>query len=361
MKINRETLLKSLRFARLGTAIRGETLEQSNAFVFVDGKLITFNDEVMTSSPSPLEFTAAILADEFLKIIDKMPDEELDIELKGEEVIIKGAKRMAGVTSFKDITLPYDAVPPPAKWSKLGDGVLKMLQQAARTCGRDVTQELTTLVHVTPEMVEACDNFRMFRAKMDTGIPEDCLLPAASVLQITPLDLKRVSFNEGWAHFRTSDKQVISIRTSKETYHKGLDALLDIGDAQDVSLPKNLSDIINRTVVMMSADDEPNVRIKLKPGLLIVESRKDSGWYRERKKIRYTGDEMEFDVNPKFLIEILQRTFKIQVSKSHRIKLEADGVEFVVALVKSADKEDAPAKSRSKKEDDVADEDETPF
>ncbi|NIP34439.1 MAG: hypothetical protein GWN12_05720, partial [Thermoplasmata archaeon] len=111
MKTNRETLLKALRFARLGTALRGETLEQSNAFVFVEDRLITFNDEIMTSSKSPLDFTAAILADEMLKLIDKLPDEELDIELEGEEVVLKGAKRTAGITSFKDIALPYDAVP----------------------------------------------------------------------------------------------------------------------------------------------------------------------------------------------------------------------------------------------------------
>jgi hypothetical protein len=339
MKINREMLLNALRFARLGAATRGETLEQSNSFVFVEDKLITFNDEIMTQSPSPLDFTSAILADELLKIIDKMPDEELEVESKGGEVHVKGAKRSAGITSFKEISLPYDAVPPPGKWSKLGDGVLNMLQQAARTCGRDVTQELTTLVHVTPKMVEACDNWRLFRADMETGFPEECLLPAASVLQIATLELKRVSINEGWAHFRTSAKQTISIRTSKEKYHSGLDDLLNIGESQEVNLPKNLSDIVSRTVVMMNAEEEPRVSIKLKPEQLTVESRKDTGWYRERKRIKYNGDEMEFEVNPKFLVELLQRTHKVHVSKRHRIKLEADGVQFVVALVKKTEDE----------------------
>ena len=350
MNINREVLVKALRFARLGTATRGETLEQSNAFVFVNQKLITFNDEIMTQSDSPMDITAAVLADEFLKVIEKMPDEELDVELKGDEIILKGTKRTAGITAFKEIQLPYDAVPGPDKWSKLGDGVLKMLQQAARTCGTDITQEMTTLVHITPKMIEACDNWRLFRAVMDTGFPEECLLPASSVTQIAQLDLRRVSLHEGWAHFRTADKQIVSIRTSKEKYHEGMDKLLDIGAAQDVRLPKNLADIISRTVVMMSAEEEPHVRIKLKEGELTVESRKDSGWYRERKKIEYTGDVMEFDVHPKFLVEILQRTHKVQVGKAHRIKMEADGVQFVVALIKSVPK-DKPSKPKETEPD----------
>ena len=54
VKVNRETLLAALKFASLGVSLRGETLEQSNTFVFTEKELITFNDEVMTRSPTPL-------------------------------------------------------------------------------------------------------------------------------------------------------------------------------------------------------------------------------------------------------------------------------------------------------------------
>ncbi|NIP35886.1 MAG: hypothetical protein GWN12_13240, partial [Thermoplasmata archaeon] len=62
--------------------------------------------------------------------------------------------------------------------------------------------------------------------------------------------------------------------------------------------------------------------------------------------------------------EILQRTHKVQVAKAHRIKLEADGVQFVVALIKSPEDEERPAKSRKKTEepeDDELPEDGVPF
>jgi len=333
MKVNRLELLESLQFSRLGVS-RNETLEQSNAFVFSEGEVITFNDEVMTCAPCVLDFTAAVIADEFLKLMQKIPDDEIEVLLKDDEVVLKGKRKSAGVTCFSEILLPYDAVPGPKKWHDLVDGAVVTLVQASRTCGKDASQELTTMVHVTPDRIEACDNWRLFRMDHDTGFPEECLLPSESVRLLDGLGIEKVSLNGGWAHFKNEKNQVISIRSSNEKYHEGLDALLEMEDSSQVSLPANMADIISRVIVMMSSDEEPNVRIKLKSGLLVIESRKASGWYRERKKVKYSGEEMEFDINPKFLVELLKRTRKVEVSPSHRMKIEVDGVQFVVALVK---------------------------
>ena len=344
MKVERGKLAEALRLARLGTSLRGETLEQSNAFVFTQGQLITFNDEIMTQAPSPLpdEITAAVLADEFIKLVEKFPDKELDIthkvndDLESEEIIVKGERKEAGVTCFSEILLPFDAVPSPGKWSKLNDKTPSMIQQAARTCGNDLTQELTMLVHVTPKLIEACDNYRLFRSTMDTGFSEEGLLPAASILKLEGVPIKRVAMGEGWAHFRTSSKLVISIRCSHEKYHEGLEALLQVDDAEAVELPEDMAEIVGRSTVMVSLSEDglSNIRIKLKESQLTVESRKDSGWYRERKKVKYNGGDMEFDVHPKFLVDLLSRTHQALLSPRHRLKIEVDNTEFVVALTK---------------------------
>lgn len=334
MKVNREELLNALKFAKLGTPTRGETLEQSNAFVFVGGNLITFDDEIMTRSPSPFEedVEVAVLADEFLKLVEKFPDEELDITIKGEEIHLKGNKKDAGVTCFNEILLPYDAVPKPGKMTELHQDTPKMLQQAARTCGNDVTQELTTVVHVSPDMIEACDNWRMFRVNIPTGFNEEGLLPASSIMKLNGLNLSAVSIVDGWAHFKTNENKVISIRCSKEKYHEGMDQLLNIGDAEQVNLPPNLSDVINRTIVMMNVEDDPKIKVHLKEGQLVLESRKESGWYKERKGIKYSGKDIVFEVNPKFLMEILQRTRKVFISQKKRMKIVDDNIIFVVAM-----------------------------
>ena len=332
MKVNRKSLLEWLKFASLGIAKQGETIEQSNSFVFTEGELITFNDEVMTRSKNPLDITGAVLATEFLRLVEKFPDDELDITIKGEEVIIKGTRRSAGVTRLADIHLPYDAVPVPKKTFKLDDRTLPMLLQAARTCGKDVTQELTMLVHVTPKIVEACDNFRMFRATLPTGFPAEGLMTASSILLLETLTVKRVGMGDGWVHFKLGPGQSISLRCSAGKYHENIDGVLDIGEASETTLPDDLEAAITRSLITMSDNEDPNIRVTLTKNKLMVESRKAEGWYKETKSVKHTGGDLSILIHPKFLVDMLKRTKKIQINPS-RMKMEADGIEFVVAMI----------------------------
>lgn len=333
MKVKREELLQSLQFARLGLSNRGETLEQSNSYVFKDGKLVTFNDEILSRCTSPLgDLQAAVLAEEFLTLVEKLPDEELEVELKGKEMVLVGTRRSAGITAFIEIQLPFDAVPAPEKWYKLGEKTFGMLQQAARICSRDATMELTTVVHATPKLVESCDNFRLFRATIETGFPEEVLIPAESLLELEPWKVVSVSVGKGWVHFRTEDKtHVVSIRCSHEKYHGNLDVLLTLGkDAETVSLPGNLVEIVERSSVMLDAEN-PAVQLKMEAGKLTLISRKDTGWYKETKKVKYEGKPLDFEVNAKFLVEVFGRSKDVQVD-SKRLKLVTDEIEFVSAL-----------------------------
>lgn len=348
MKVNRKELVNALDFAMLGVSARGETLEQSDSFVFEEGRLVTFNDEIKTSAKSPLgDITVSVIAADFLKLLAKMPDEELDIKVlntkvgntsRGSEVHIIGKRRKAGVSCFEDIALPHDAVPKADKWKKVTDGVMGMIQHAANVCGRDITQELTLMVHVTPDIVEACDNYRLLRADIKTGFPNECLLPAASIGALNELDIRKVSLGEGWAHFKTASNQIISIRCSHEEYHKNIDHMLNMGECSNVSFPANLADILSRAAVMMDAEFTPSVTVKLTTGKLLLESRKTNGWYQEEKRIKYDGREIEFTVHPKFLKEMLERTRKAEISEDGgRMKITADNIQFLVALEVPAD------------------------
>lgn len=333
VKVKREELLEALKFANLGVSLREETLEQSNTFVFTEEELITFNDEVMTRSPTPLpDVEGAVVAKEFMALVEKLPDEELDVSVKGEEIILKGKRRTAGVTCYAEVALPYDAVPLPEKWRTLKDNVLDMLQQAARTCGKDVTQELTLMVHITKDLVEACDNFRLFRATLPTGFPGEGLLMATSVFLLDGLGVKKVALGEGWAHWKTESNRVISLRCSAEKYHDKMDKVLRIGEAEETGLPANLGEIVSRAMVTMSGDEDPAVSVALESGKLSLSTRKAEGWYKEVKRVKYDGDGIEFLVHPKFLVEMLKRTRRVLINPS-RMKMSADGVEFVVALV----------------------------
>jgi len=329
MKVNREQFLKTLNGASIGLS-KKEILEQSNSFVFYEGKIITFNDEIFCSSDSPLEFDAVIVADDLMKILSRLPDEEIDIDLKGEEMIIKGKRRTAGITCASTVHLPFEAVPSPDKWTKLVPGFGKMLQQASRTCGSDETQYKTTCVHVTPDLIQACDNFRFLRVDMETGLDQEILIPASSIGTLNGITLKRASIGEGWIHFKSDAKQLISVRCSHEKYHTGIDELLEV-QGEEITLPKNLAEMIGRAEVMNKSGYDARISITIEEGKLKILARKDGGWFREEKRIKYEGDSLVFDVHPQFLAEVLERTHKVLVGQN-KLKLVSEGIQFVVGL-----------------------------
>ena len=80
MKINREELLNQLESVQPGLSIR-EIIEQSSCFVFQDGKVITYNDEIFCSQKTPLKIKGAVLAAPLIALLRKMVETEVDIEL----------------------------------------------------------------------------------------------------------------------------------------------------------------------------------------------------------------------------------------------------------------------------------------
>ena len=332
MKVNREEMLKIFKVARIGTTAK-ELIEQSDSFIFKEGHIYTFNDEIMVKGPCPLGFDAAVPAGDFENILTKIPDEEIDITLEKEEVIIKGKRKKAGITCLLDIRLPFNTVPKPTDWKKLPQEIEGVLQQAARTCGKDMTQPLSALVHVTPKRIEASDNFRIFRQDIPTGFPGEILLPASSIGTLSNLTLRKVSMGKGWVHFRTRGRQIISIRCNHSKYHKkeDVDRILELKKGKKIILPENLDKIIQRTEVMSDSGYDSQIQVLIKEGKLVVTSRKASGWYEEKKKIDYVGNKIEFFINPNFLVEILQRTKEVKIGDG-KLKIQIENIQFVVAL-----------------------------
>jgi hypothetical protein len=338
MKISRGELLSKLNEASIGLG-QGmkKTVAQSDCFIFTTidevRTLVTFDDEIMVRIASPLDFDVIVQATELLAILARIPDDEITVSLINGEFRIKGKMktRVAGLVTQAELAMPLDQIAAPGKWHRLGEGAARLMQQAAYVCGDDEAQYLATCVHVTPDRVEACDNKRMFRADMATGFPGEILLPATSLHELEGLEILKVSIGEGWSHFKTSGGAVISLRCSHEPYHAGLDAVLEMADPVKLVLPAELKEIVQRAEVFQDSKFNTRISIRLSDGLLTITSRKESGWYREKKGIDYAGRDIFFEIQPQFLVEMLERTRDVLVD-DRKMKAESSGVQFVVTL-----------------------------
>lgn len=330
MKINRERILNILQVSSVGLT-KAEVLEQSSTFVFTETELVTFSGEILTRVKKPIDIEGAIPAQEMMRILQKLPDEEVDIVAKGDEIRIKGGKRReACITRAAGIALPFEDVPQGKKWRKCPQKVMGILQQAARVCGKDETQPRTTEVHVTPTAVEASDNFRLFHYQTPTGFPEEALIPAASLAAIGGIPIRAVALSKGWVHFKAKTGHRISLRGSSGEY-PDLTDLLRMANPTRVSLPNNLTDILSRAEVMQESSYDALVSISLKAGKMILKTKKETGWYREQRQVDYSGSPLRFLVNPKFLEEIFSKKKSVAVGDG-RMRIKAKRATFIVCL-----------------------------
>lgn len=337
MNISRGELLSKLNEASIGLGQGAKkTVAQSDCFIFTTideiPTLITFNDEIMVRVPSPLDFDVIVGATELLAILARIPDDEIMVSLVNGEFRIKGKTktRVAGLVTQAELAMPLDVIAAPGKWHRLGEGVARLMQQAAYVCGDDEAMHLATHVHVTPDRIEACDNKRMFRADIATGFPGEILLPATSLHELEGMEILKVSMGEGWCHFKTSGGAVISLRCSHEPYID-LDIALEVNNPSKLVLPAELKDIVQRAEVFQDSKFNTRIGIRLTEDQLTITSRKESGWYREKKGIEYSGRDIFFEIQPQFLVEMLERTRDVLVD-DRKMKAESSGIQFVVVL-----------------------------
>ncbi len=339
MILQREPLLSTLRAVSI--ALSGKAvLEQSDCFVFRGGAVIAYNDEMLVTAPLDLGFEVAVRGEDVIDVLSRFPDDSVDLSLREQSVIVKGKKRTAGITCLLDIRLPFDGVPmPQGKWKRLGKDTAAHLLQAARCCGRDVTNLLTTCVHVTPDYVEACDNNRFFRAEGLTGLSASIIIPAAMIDELSGMNIRQVQVGDGWVYFKNKAGVVFCVRCLHGKYHEGLDKLMEVPDGEEVRFPKALGEVVQRAEVMLDKGYDARVRLRVVDSVLTMTSRKEGGWFREHTRIDYVGKPMDFEVHPQFLAELVDRTRKVVVGKD-RMRVITEGGVFVVSLNATATEEE---------------------
>lgn len=324
--------------------IAAPILEQSNAVVFENGELISFNGEILTRQHSPFgnEVIGAIPAVELLHVFKRFPDETLQVEIRDGEFIIKGKKRRAGMRIMEEISLPYKSVPKAGKFHAFSDKLFEHLIQASGACGKDETNPKITHVHITEDIIEATDGFRYFRADFQTGIEREILLHSAIIGSISKYPLREASISkEGWIHFKTNgDLRISCVCNISDYFCKQVFENILKQDGTEVELPKNIEEILSRADIMNPAiaatggKADSRIDISLGDNRLTIFSEKENGWFKEQKKISYSGPEFTFCINPTFLLMMVSKTRKIVVNE-HIAKIEVDNIHFISALIRN--------------------------
>lgn len=341
MEVNRENWLRTLEAVSPGLAPR-EFIEQSSCFVFRDGLVMTYNDEIACVAPSLLdkEVTGAVPGEKLLELLRKLGEEKLTVTLgKGELLLDTGKRRKAGVRLEAQLVLPVDSVPRPKKWLPLPDDFIPAMELVQECAGRDESQFSLTCLHWHPEFLEACDNHQLCRFRFASEVSRSVLLRKEAVKHVVGLGVTQFTETEGWVHFRNSERVTLACRRYLEDY-PDLTAFLKVKGSK-AALPKGLVEAGEKAAVF-SEDNQADgaVQLTLKPGKLILKGSGAQGWYRESKDVQYEGATLSFYVQPRLFAEVTQRGEQCEVT-SDRLKVNGGKFTYCACLVPVAGEDES--------------------
>lgn len=349
MEIQKQSLLTALSTVRPGLASKDKGgLPQSTAFVFRDGRVQTYNDEVSVSCPVPEleELKGAVPAESLLGLLAKLPEDgELSLAVKedGGEVLVQCGRIRAGLALQEEITLPLDQVSVGKKprWQRLPEGFGEALRFTMYSCAKDLSLPILTCVHVRAEgLLEATDNFRVTSHLVpELTLKEDVLIPATSASLTNGQAFGEIFVGaNGWVHFRDKETGTIfSCRTMAGEF-PDLDkqAVLKVkGDP--LTLPVSIGEMLDRVLVFSKRDfflDE-RAEVTLTGKRLRIRAEGPDGWVEEEVNLRFKGRPCSFYVHPSFLRDMIPVTRSCIVGKD-RLKFEGKNWSHVVALTEEA-------------------------
>lgn len=327
MKIKKIELHKALEIVKPGVTNK-EVVEQSTTFAFMNGRVVTYNDELSISHPiEGLDITGAVKAEELYKLLTKLKGDDIEVTMQKNELILSQGKIKAGLTLHAEITLPVDSIGNIGEWVDLPEDFYTHLKFATPVCGTDMSRPVLTCVHIRQDGVfEASDGFRLVVCKgQEIDIP-DFLLPAALAMEVLKMTPFQIATGAGWIHFRTQEETIISCRIYSEKY-PNIERILQIeGDV--LVFPKTMSELIDRAEVFSKRAHilDESIEITIGNKRLKIKSASDTGWYEEESAIRYAGEEITFGITPNLFKNIFAQVQEAVLSKD---KIKFTGANWV--------------------------------
>jgi hypothetical protein len=257
MIINRKVLLEHLEKARPALASKPMII-QSDCFVFMNGAVYTYNDEISIARLVPeIDFEGAVPANEFYGYLSKLKKDEVTVEINSSTIHISSGRSKAEIAFDPTIKQPLDEVQDDKKWKPIPEGMMEGMHLCSFCAGDDTRNPLLCCIHVARDRVEACDNTRFLIHEMETELPvEPFLIPLSSIRQFRAFNLTHIArTGKGWVHFRDEDKAtILSCRVFNDNFMDLSVISLQDDSARDIKWPTTLADALDRIQAITTAE-----------------------------------------------------------------------------------------------------------
>ena len=317
MKVNRDELLNILLLLKPGLSDKA-IIEELTHFIFTGNDIITYNDRITISHLFNCDFKFTIIADEFIKILNKIETKQFEMFLKDSNLIIKAkglkAKLVTGsVDSVKDHILSID-FDKKRKWNKLPKDFIDAVRLSIFSASKDASKPFSTCLNIYDNKIISTDGIRIGVYEMKDKMKAKILLPAVSASSLINFNVIEYCIEVGWIYFATKDNIIFCSRILNEKYPDMLDFFNFKGKI--IELPESIIDSISTVEILAEGDfdTDKKIEIKIEDGKLFCKGSKEIGEIETECDID-SKSKIEFMINPIFFKEILARTNKIKVGE----------------------------------------------
>ena len=337
MKVNKSQLLNALEKVKPGLSSK-EIIEQTTNFAFMNGRVVTYNDEISISCKvDGIDFEGAVEAAPLYKFLNKIKHEDIELEIQETSLVVKGGNAEAGLAFKSEVKLPVLEITKEMKWVKLPSDFISALALCRFSCSRDMSKPVLTCVHINNGVVETCDNHRLTTYDLQRSAGKTpMLLPATSVTELIKYQITHYTIHgdRSWIIFKTDDDSIhFGCRVYQEEY-PDLSPIREFG-GNEILLPEGLSEVLDRAVIFAVQEDDhfPEVDLTVFKNKIQVSVEKNTSWFKESLDTKYDGEELKLSVNPLFLKEILGKIKSCVINEDlSKMKFVGDVWNHVIAL-----------------------------
>ena len=336
----RSDLLKALTFIKPGIA-SGSIIEQSDMVLMDMNRLVSYNDEIAVSHPFSIGHRGGVYANELIKLLQKLPSEEIEIneaeaeDGKNQLILVCGSVE-AGFFVAMEVTIPELGIDAIEEWYDLPELFCESVSFCLSSAATDMSKGILTCVNIEEDTILSCDNFRATKKILSAPLPDGIVLniPRIAVKDLPTYNPTQFAKDENWLHFRNTEGTVFSTRTMAGDFPP-VAGLFENVEGEKVPLPKDLKDSLSRAEILASEDERSKnkvVGIEIVGGKIVCSGQGQSGWVTEKVTTSHKGDIPKFFINPGMLAQVLDSVQEATMTGRSLI-FQGDGFSHVVALI----------------------------
>lgn len=323
-KINRLELLSALREVQPGLSNK-EIIEQSSSFIFNDTSIWSYNDQISINHNFATGLKGAVKADKFMKLLEKIPNDELEIkEVKG-KLKIQANKLKATIKIDTDVKLMPIKVPKTSskKWKELPNNFNEGISFCAFSASKNMIRPELTCLWIEEDKITSVDGFRGTVFNLTSDIDQDFLLPAGPAVELAKYNPEKAVVENGWIHFMNDQETTFSIRTYADIEYPETEKYFE-GTGAEVELPEGFIDVIQRASTLLSDDFDLDrfVSLIITEDKIVCKGEGNSGWVQEEKEIEYDGENIDVKIHPVMISEVLKYNRNIIIDNGEESGLE---------------------------------------